>query len=489
MADKFAELKENYQNCQNNDWLNDCLQLEECMVSACDIDLFFGRYPMTPAFWKKLQNLANEHGLGAEIKKLLAGEVVNESEQQAATHTHSRASYFSSNNPWAKFKEWADALRHGQLPNSTTKIKDVIHLGTGGSRLGPELLIQALGEKSDRPFRPHFVSSHDQSALVHVLKDCHPETTLVIVASKSFGTAETLANAGVARQWLTVNLSQERVKNHILAITSYPEKAMAWGVNLSHCLTFPKTIGGRFSISSAVSLIAAAYLRESQYAKFLVGMVQMDQHFATAGWKSNLPVVAALLSVFAVNILAIPTQAIIAYDSRLAGFIPYIQQLSMESLGKKQEWLTGATVWGGVGTDSQHSFHQQIMQGTWPHQVEFVVARDQIGSWRNALVQSQLMQRGNGVSGCAAIEGGHPNFSLHLPSLNATTLGALVALYEHRTYVQSVLWQLNCFDQPGVEAGKQLLKCFDMTECGLDSSSSKLCELQRKPQIPTIETM
>jgi glucose-6-phosphate isomerase len=491
-ADRFFQsLTETEESLADDTWLNDELRHEDCLLSACNIDLFFGRFPIGQASWECLLQLPDHLDLKRWVQKLFSGGVVNASENLAATHTKSREDYVLSSPNLLSFRRWMTALHQGRLPDGDVTIEDVIHLGTGGSRLGPELLIDALKTKAKKPFRPHFVSGHEASIVDQTLAKCNPEKTLVIIASKSFSTTETLENASICRAWLQQFLTQEQSSQRLLAITAEAEKALAWGIDTNRCMTFEKTISGRYSISSVISLIAAAYLGEPLFSDFILGMIEMDQHFVTSPWQKNMPVIYALLDAYSMNALSIPTRTIIPYTQNLATFIPYIQQLVMESLGKNNAFSsTSPIVWGGVGFESEHSFYQLIMQGTHRHLVEFIIPKNHVNSWQNALAQAQLMQRGNGLVGNIGIKGGNPSLSLFIPSVNPHSLGALIALYEHQCFVQSVFWEINCFDQPGVEAGKQLTRALAARKFAQsDRSTQKLLSLCCASPIPTEEVL
>lgn len=481
-TDGFKQLYKRYQADSKDAWLNDELEPKDCLLQACGIDLFYGRYSISKKMWNELLALPDQAGLKSAIQKLFQAEVVNTSENSAATHTQSRQDYLISSQSWKNFHRWAGALHAGRTPESGIEIKSVIHLGTGGSRLGPELLIDALGTDTEKPFQPYFVSSHDEKSIARVLKQCDPVSTLVLVVSKGFSTLETKINGSIARNWLRESLSREAAEKRLIAITADKKTAVEWGILPGNCLLLPQSVGGRYSISSPVSLIAAAYLGESVFSRFMAAMVEMDQHFFSAAWSESMPVVFALLSIWSVNFLSIPSRAVLPYSSLLSAFVPYLQQLFMESLGKNKtnagtdvQWSTGSIIWGGIGSESQHSFHQLIMQGTHRHQVEFIAPKDHPSSWQNALAQAQVMQRGNGLMGNAAIAGGHPSISLFVPTIDAHALGSLIALYEHRCFVQSVLWGINCFDQPGVETGKKLSQAFSSdSSMELDASTRQL---------------
>jgi glucose-6-phosphate isomerase len=475
--DLISELQLMHDRLGEQGWLSDDLSPDQCLVSACGIDLFFGRNKLGKALLRDLLLLPEKYNLSACLQTLFSG-------QSISGHASSRKRYLLSSPEWSPFRHWAHALRQGRLPDCDRTVKDVIHLGAGGSRLGPELVIDALGPNNVPPFQPHFVSSQDPRELQRTLASCDPETTLILIVSKSFRTIETLSNAAAARVWLQQRLPEQQVTERLLAITSEPEQAQSWGC--SRQLTIDASTCGRFSISSPVSLIAAAYLEESTFTAFMAGLFEMDRHAATAGWHKNLPSLLALFGVYVRQCLSVPTRCVIPYTPKLNLLIPYLQQLFMESLGKPHaDHATGALLWGGIGCDSQHSFHQLIMQGSDKHHIDFIAPKDCSASWRNALAQAQLMQHGNQQTGEKAIGGGHSSNSLFISSLNPRTLGALVSLYEHQCFIQSLAWDINCFNQPGVEAGKQLASALlHHDEDQLDSSNEFLQKLY-SPRIPT----
>jgi glucose-6-phosphate isomerase len=479
--DLIKKIKAIYSNSPDLSWINDDVSHSECLLEGCHMQLYYGRFNLNKNLMDELLLMPDTVGLSESIKKLFSGNL-------EAGHTCSRENYFYRNEQWNSFRQFANELHQGGFPQIPHGIENVIHLGTGGSRLGPELLIEALKHRKVASFKPHFISSQDTRQLSRLLTTCHPKNTLFIVASKSFTTAETLANAKVAYLWLKESLPEKEVSAHLLAITANPTLAKSFGCKQT--LSFSDAVSGRYSISSPISLIAAAYLGESIFSSFIEGMLDMDNHFQKANWSQNMPVLLALLAIYATNCLSISTRCIIPYANELSLFVPYIQQLSMESLGKYHpEYKTGAITWGGVGTDSQHSIQQLIMQGSYTHTADFIVPKDDPASWKNALAQAQLMQRGNSETGERAIHGGHSSITLFIPSVTPKILGSLIALYEHRCFAQSVLLGINCFDQPGVEAGKEMTRDLSSnTHNELDFSSQELQKLCN-PQIPTEELM
>ena len=375
----------------------------------------------------------------------------------------------------------AERLRAGQVKGASGKaIETVICIGIGGSDLGPRLVTTALGEAAG-PVRVHFVSNIDPVELDLALAQAAPESTLVVAISKSFTTLETLENARAALAWLKQRATGIDTRRHLAAITAQPERAQAFGVDPGMVLTFAEWVGGRYSLWSACGLPIAVAHGAAAFDELLRGAAALDRHFVEAPASCNLPLLLGLLGVWYVNFWDCRSRAVMPYAQRLRHLPAYLQQLEMESNGKRVDrdgnpldYDTSPVVWGEAGTTAQHSVFQFLHQGTFFSPVDFVTAAgfESSGEQRerllyaNALAQADALALGeaalqasaSGKPTYAIVPGNRPSSFVTLPRIDAFSVGALLALYEHRTFVQGVLWQINSFDQWGVEIGKQLLK-------------------------------
>jgi glucose-6-phosphate isomerase len=418
--------------------------------------------------------------------RLLAGEPVNATEGRAAWHTALRtppadaALARSLGAERERMLEFAEALRAGAIKGAGGRpIDTVLSIGIGGSDLGPRLVTEALGPASGP--RLHFVANVDPAELDAALAGAEPESTAIVAISKSFSTLETQENLRAALAWFARRAPHLDPARHLYAVSSRPEKARAAGVPAGQVLTFPEWVGGRHSVWSACGLPVAIAHGRTAFEDLLRGAATMDAHFAAAPPARNVPLLLALLGVWHVNFLALRTRAVFAYAQRLRHLAPYLQQLEMESLGKRVDrdgralaYDTGPVVWGDVGTTAQHSVFQFLHQGTQVAPVDFVTvaAFERSVDVRHrrlnqfALAQADALALGDRALGeslphappaYAAAPGNRPSTVVALPRLDAASVGALLALYEHRTFVQSVIWNINAFDQWGVEIGKRLL--------------------------------
>jgi glucose-6-phosphate isomerase len=390
-----------------------------------------------------------------------------------------------------------EKIHAGQYRGATGEvIQDVVNIGVGGSDLGPLMVSHALSDfkvNTVKPLKMHFVSTMDGSQLSDLLHQLRPETTLFIISSKSFGTIDTLYNAQTARQWLEKQLGQSKAvdQHHFIGVSTKPEKMTEWGIAHQNQFLLWDWVGGRYSLWSCIGLPIALNIGVQGFKRLLSGAHAIDEHFQNAPLRQNIPVLMAVLGIWNHNFLEIQTQAILPYDGRLKYFSAYLQQLEMESNGKsiqrngqKVELDTCPIVWGEVGPNAQHAFYQLLHQGAHKVSCEFIApvnryAANQFTYVKNAnalinqhhlalsncLAQSRLLAFGNqaldaeevaGLENYQKYEGNQPSTTILLKELNPYTLGMLVALYEHKVFVQSVLWNINAFDQWGVEKGKQI---------------------------------
>jgi len=439
---------------------------------------------------------------------MFAGDLLNPTEKRAALHVALRNFNDAQQPDWplqtqgepvmdevasmlARMATFCNTIRNGKRRGfSERRITDVVNIGIGGSDLGPRLVCEALHAHSDGRIRVHFVANVDPDDLDRVLLRLKPENTLFIVTSKSFATAETLANARAAREWLLHAADDpQAITLHFAAVTTNYEAAGDFGIPESNCFGFWDWVGGRYSLWSAVGLSIALALGMDGFRELLAGAHAMDRHFREAPLERNLPVLMALLGVWNVNFLGLPTLAVVPYRQALQRLPAYLQQLEMESNGKSVDragqpvdYATAPVVWGDVGTNAQHAFFQLLHQGPLPQPVDFILPlstrQDEREQQRtaNCLAQAEALMRGKtagevraeltarGMAGAeleAAIphrvfSGNRPSSLLLMEELSTATLGALLALYEQKVYVQGLVWNICSFDQWGVELGKQL---------------------------------
>jgi glucose-6-phosphate isomerase len=428
-----------------------------------------------------LLRLADAQAFTQARDDLLSGARVNNTEDRPALHTALRARTgqlpeiaAQVSTTKSRLEHTVDQIRSGQWRGMSGKcLTDIVHIGIGGSHLGPELVYESLVENLGQLPRVHFVANLDAQALVSRLATLNPETTLFIIVSKSFSTLETRLNATSARSWfLERTADQAALEHHFLAVSSNPEAAGAFGIPDQNRFELWDWVGGRFSLWSAVGAPLMLAAGTSAFEQLLAGAEAMDQHFTDAPMRENLPLLMALTGVWNYNFLGVNNHAILPYSERLRLLPSYLQQLMMESNGKSVHRdgepvgiHTMPIVWGGAGTNGQHAFHQLLHQGTRSFTADFILcAADEHHlpdhhHWliANALGQSQAMLNGDAdPDPHKAIPGNHATTTLILPDLAPRSIGALLALYEHTVFCQGVIWDINSFDQWGVELGKKL---------------------------------
>lgn len=476
-----------------------------------EILLDYSKQRITKDTLEKLVALANTNNLKNQIEGLFNGDIVNVSEKKPALHIALRdrtSKSLTVNNQDIKsnvnaglkrMEQFVESVRSGNHRRATGKqITDVISLGIGGSDLGPAMVCEALQDYKTTDIKLHFVSNVDGKTLAAVLKKCNPETTLCLINSKSFTTIETHQNAKVIRAWFE-NVLGKKAVDHLIAVTAKPERAKAFGIAKENIFEFWDFIGGRYSVWSSVGLPIALLLGMNSFKEFLLGAYEMDQHFNTAPFEKNMPVLMGLLGIWNINFEGYATQAIIPYDDGLHRLPDYLQQLEMESNGKKAHkvsgfvpYATAPVIWGGVGCNGQHAYMQLLHQGTQIIPVDFLVAAQghpEFEAHHQLLVascfsQSKALMEGTSID---SVEGDHfadakvcfgnrPSNTLVFPKLTPKILGSLIALYEHKVFVQGVIWEINSFDQWGVELGKNLIKqilpCLENSSQTLELDSS-----------------
>ncbi|CAN4270187.1 Pgi Glucose-6-phosphate isomerase [Methylophilaceae bacterium] len=456
-----------------------------------------------------LMQLAREAQLENWRDRMFAGEKINITENRAVLHTALRN---RSNRPvlvdgvdvmpevnavLAQMRDFSEKVRSGAWLGYTGKrITDVVNIGIGGSDLGPVMVCDALKPYASADLAVHFVSNIDGAHLMRALEKCQPETTLFIVASKTFTTQETMTNAISARTWF-LNKAQDNahVAKHFVALSTNAKAVTDFGIDQANMFAFWDWVGGRYSLWSAIGLSIALYVGMDHFEALLSGAHEMDQHFQTAPLEENMPVIMALIGIWYNNFFDVATHAILPYDQGMSRFPAYLQQADMESNGKficrdgkRIQYKTGPVIWGEAGTNGQHAFYQLIHQGTQVVPCDFLMpvhSHYAIGKHgyahhkillANFLAQTQALMLGKtpdearvelqeqGLTGAElenllphkVFEGNRPSTSILFDKLTPNTLGKLIALYEHKIFVQGMIWDINSYDQWGVEYGKQI---------------------------------
>ena len=463
--------------------------------------LDYSKQRVTEETMRLLAALARECRLEDWRARMLAGDRINASENRAVLHVALRAATplradgqdvaQEVATVLGEMRRFAHGVRAGRIRGASGRaFTDVLNLGIGGSDLGPRLACDALKHCARSGPRAHFVSNVDGSAIADTLARLTPATTLVVISSKTFGTQETLANAATARAWLERTLKRGAAR-HLCAVTANSERARAFGVPAERIFRSWDWVGGRYSLCSAVGLPVALALGMDRFDELRAGARAMDEHFARAPLERNMPVVMGLLEAWNVNFLGCGTRAVLPYDERLRLLPAYLQQLEMESCGKsvtrdgsRANHATAPITWGSAGTDGQHANFQLLHQGTPVVPADFIACcrpnhrlhRHHEALLANFLAQTEALARGLDATEAAAemrvqrlpeaaahellphrvFEGNRPTTSILLDALTPRALGALIALYEHKVFVQSVIWNVNAFDQWGVELGKTL---------------------------------
>ena len=438
--------------------------------------LDYSRQRLEQAALALLARLAEERSLPAWREALFKGEAINSTEERAAWHSALRAGQAAPaivQAALAHMRELATRLREGRWMGATgRRISRLVHLGTGGSDLGPRLLVDALAESGQSDLAIAFASNVDPLDLDRALREADPQATLFVVVSKTFTTQETRENANAAKRWLAAQLPQgAALERHFIAVSGNPREAREFGA--AEVLPLWDWVGGRYSLWSPVGFTAMCAFGPERFQALLEGAARIDRHFARAPLAQNLPVLMALIGVWNVNFLGAATHAVLPYSTGLRLLPAYLQQLEMESNGKRVDregralaYATAPVLWGAEGTVGQHSFHQLLHQGTQVVPVDFIVVGEAGGDparreilAAHAAAQAEALALGRDDASLPAhrrYPGNRPSSTLRLERLDAACLGALIALYEHKVFVQGVIWNINSFDQWGVELGKQL---------------------------------
>lgn len=469
-----------------------------------DIHLDYSKNLIDTESFNHLIDLAKECGLEDAIKAQFSGEKINQTEGRAVLHTALRkpsSEKFMLDGEDIipniqlvknKMRDFSEAVINGTWLGCTGEtITDIVSIGIGGSDLGPVMVTEALKPYSNH-LKLHFVSNVDGTHLVETLKKCEPETTLFLIASKTFTTQETMANAFSAREWLVKTLKKEdAVEKHFVAISTNTAKVKEFGINEANMFEFWDWVGGRYSLWSAIGLSIALGIGFKNFEALLEGAYAMDEHFKNQKFDKNMPVILALLGIWYNNFFDAHSHAILPYDQYLHRFAAYFQQGDMESNGKtidrngnRVNYATGPIIWGEPGTNGQHAFYQLIHQGTQLIPADFIapaISHNPIGDHHpmllsNFFAQTEALMNGkskdivvkelkekgatdqeiNQLAPFKVFEGNKPTNSILIKKLTPQTLGALIALYEHKIFVQGVIWNIFSYDQWGVELGKQL---------------------------------
>lgn len=432
----------------------------------------FSKTHMDSGLLENFQKLAVDKGLPEKIAALTSGVAINLSEGRAAEHTAERGIGSETSVENARMlKDRMQGLVGAIDAGALGEIEHIIHLGIGGSALGPELLLQAL-KIGDEKYETAVISNIDGCALEPVLERFDAHKTLLVIASKSFTTAETFLNARSVTDWMTEQGVADPF-GKIVALTAMPDKAVEWGIDESRILPFSETVGGRYSLWSSIGFSVALTLGMEVFNDLLAGAAEMDQHFKDTSFDQNIPLIAAFCDQYYSQVRGCETRAVFAYDERLGLLPDYLQQLEMESNGKSVladgkplDRHSSPIVWGGVGTDAQHAVFQLLHQGTHLVPVEFLAviepghslaAEHHQGLLLNCFAQGAALMAGKTSDDSNRnYPGDRPSTTLLLEDLNGRTLGALIAFYEHRTFANAVLLGINPFDQFGVELGKEM---------------------------------
>ena len=490
----------------------DPARAEKFSFTADELHVDLSKNLITPETVELLVKLAEEVKLEQAREAMFSGEHINVTEDRAVLHTALRrpegytpALTVDGQDVDAdvhavlkKIYAFAERVRNGEWTGITGKrIETVVNIGIGGSDLGPVMVYEALKPYADAGITARFISNIDPTDVAEKVSDLDPETTLFIVASKTFGTLETLTNARVAREWLISSLREagalegkeasEAVAKHFVAVSTALDKVAAFGIDPENAFGFWDWVGGRYSVDSAIGTSLAIVLGPKVFAEFLAGFHAMDEHFRTAPLAQNVPVLMGLLNIWNVNFLGAETHAVLPYDQYLHRFPAYLQQLTMESNGKSVRadgsfvnYATGEVFWGEPGTNGQHAFYQLIHQGTRLIPADFLAFANPVHPTKdgeqdvhelflaNFFAQTQALAFGKTeeevraegtaehVVNARIFSGNRPSTSIMAPRLTPRVLGSLIALYEHITFVQGVVWGIDSFDQWGVELGKKL---------------------------------
>lgn len=502
----------------------DKLRAERYSVQLDNMLVDYSKNLINDEVMRALFDLARERGLADKIKAMFSGQKINQTENRAVLHIALRHQdktpiYVDGRDVMPqiqatleKIRDFSEAVRLGKFVGYTgKKLTNIVNIGIGGSDLGPFMAVEALKPYWAKDIKCHFISNIDGTACAEVLNHLNPETTLFIVASKTFTTIETLTNAKTCRRWLVDALGEHAVAKHFVALSTNKAEVEKFGINPDNMFEFWDFVGGRYSMWSAIGLIIAIAVGYKNFARMLEGANAMDKHFAETPFERNIPVILALIGIWYNNFYGIHRYAVIPYDQYLQYLPSYLQQLDMESNGKSVsldnqyvDYATGPALFGGAGTNVQHSFFQLLHQGTEAVPVDFIIpaiSHNEIGNHHqillsNILAQGEALMNGKTEEEAAleleqsgkskaeiarlkknkSFRGNRPSTTIVFKKIDPYALGQLVAMYEHKVFTQGVIWNINSFDQFGVELGKKLalniLPEIEGTAFGVEHDSS-----------------
>lgn len=506
----YQNLKNHFDEISNinlrNEFENDKNRFNKYSIMFDDFLFDYSKNLINDDTLDYLIKLAESCNLKENTEKMFNGEKINMTEKRAVLHTALRD--FSDNpiifdgknikddinQELNKIKKFTDKIHSGKLIGFTgKKIDTFVNIGIGGSDLGPKMICQALKPFAKNNSKIYFVSNVDGTDISETLKEINPETTLFIISSKSFTTQETLTNANTAKNWFLNHAKYEDIKKHFVAISTNSNAVAEFGIDTQNMFVFWNWVGGRYSLWSAIGLSISLYLGYENFEKVLQGAYKADLHFRNTEYHKNIPVLMALIAIWYNNFFKFPSQAVVPYDEYLSRFAEYLQQMDMESNGKsvdkdmnKVNYNTGNIIWGSAGTNAQHSYFQLIHQGTQKIPVDFIAPVKSHNSKdnhhriliSNMIAQSEALMKGKNEKEVIAelkdqnyseseihnllpykiFEGNRPSNTFFIKEINPENLGTLIAFYEHKVFVQGIIWNINSFDQWGVELGKQLAK-------------------------------
>jgi len=499
-------------------------RFEKFSILFNDMLFDFSKHRITEETLHLLLDLAREMDVKGWTEKMFNGEPINFTENRAVLHIALRN---RSNRPilvngkdvmpgvnavLARMRRFSDAVRCGEWKGFSGKtITDVVNIGIGGSDLGPAMVTESLLDYHCPNIKFHFVSNIDSTQLFETERHLNPETTLFIIASKTFTTQETMTNARSAREWFMRTAKDEAaIAKHFIAISTNAHEVARFGINPDHMFEFWDWVGGRYSLWSAIGMTITIAIGMDRFKELLLGAHEMDEHFRSAPLEKNLPVIMGMLGIWYNNFFGSDTHAIIPYDQYLNRLPAYLQQLDMESNGKRVDregkpvdYATGQIIWGELGSNGQHAFFQLIHQGARLIPADYIAMHENkhpIGEHHNILLanffaQTEALMRGKNAQEVTAelkaeglddaqikqllphkiFPGNKPSNSILLNKLDPKTLGSLIAFYEHKVFVQGIIWNINSFDQWGVELGKQLAKAILPELSGTEQVSSHDC--------------
>ncbi|MFL0795991.1 MAG: glucose-6-phosphate isomerase [Cellvibrionaceae bacterium] len=529
----WQALRSHFEQWQDRDlralFAEDPKRAERFSLEAAGLFLDFSKNLITDETLDIFSQLCREAKLEDAIHAMFSGQAINNTENRPALHTalrnfgpHRCSEEYEIPEVLAKMDQFVNKLHNQQWQGFNDEaITDVVNIGIGGSDLGPRFVVNALKHYHHGPVKVHFVSNIDEADLFNTLDTLNPATTLFIIASKSFTTLETLTNAQTSKQWLMeAGANESDMAKHFVAVSSSAQLAEEFGIKRENIFPMWDWVGGRYSLWSAIGLPIAIALGIDNYNRLRKGAYAMDEHFRKTPTHRNMPTLMALLGIWYQHFWQAKSHCVLPYDHDMQHFPSYLQQLDMESNGKSVskegetlDFQTGSIIWGSVGTNGQHSFHQLLLQGNRFLPVDFIAplkSHRRLNQHHSQLLaccfsQSQALMQGKTTEEVEAelsaggktlpeiqallphkvIPGNRPSNTLLVEEITPETLGALLALYEHKVYVQSVIWNINAFDQWGVELGKQLgkrihksLEGADINE--LDSSTQQLIARAKK---------